>query len=303
MYIPKNAFYNPNFNPYKVNCEQQVCDGIDAFVNCITNILQGRWGCIKIQLVDALGMPLDLSTVKSIEIIVTNSLGYYVGTWGWTKNKIQPESSQKIEIYQRPVNSSEVDDDYWVEWGDDSGTGSGGGTGSESGSESGEDITNKGLIGIMLSPDQTYIPSGALTAQIVVTTDENGVCNTFVISCLVLANIVQNMAGNICNEEDDGKEIDGKDMYRHLNLVIVPVNIEEIPYPASVQEIKYIKEIEDTGYYYLKGKDQYYQCTYYTPEMDDRDKWVVYDTDFFDEKVAKIKEKLKKEIDTLFDNI
>ncbi|WP_296864508.1 hypothetical protein [uncultured Methanobrevibacter sp.] len=301
MYIPKNAFYNPNFNPYKVNCEQQVCDGIDAFVNCITNILQGRWGCIKIQLVDSLGLPLDISTIKSIEIIVTNSLGYYVGTWGWVKDKMQPENFPKVDIYQRPVKSITEDDDIWVEYDSNDGydkrknsskhrndyfededlwveykmkNASAVTKDSDSGSGQGDEITNMGLIGITLTPEQTYVPSGALTAQIVVTTDEKGICNTFVINCIVLANIVKNMAGVICNTNDDTDIIN---VYKHLNIVIVPVNIAEIPLDANIKEIFSVEDIEDIGYYYISDEDKYYQCTYYTPEMDDNDRWVIYD--------------------------
>lgn len=262
MYIPKNAFYNPNFNPYKVNCEQQICNGFDAFVNCITNILQGRWGCVEIQLVDKFGQPLDLSAVRSIEVILTNSLGYYMGSWGWVKNHTQPSSQNILDVYQRPVGNVE-DRDIWVEW-------------QESGSGSGEDdkTINIGLVGLSIPPSITYTTTGAVTAQVIITTDEDGVCNTYVVPCVVLANIVKNMVNEICDELiDDPEGI----AYRNLNKVIIPISIQEIPFGATVTQVYDIEEIDKVGYY--KVDDAYYKCDYYKSEYDDGDKWVVYTID------------------------
>lgn len=284
MYIPKNAFYNPNFNPYKVNCEQQTCDGFDAFVNCITNILQGRWGCVEIQLVDKFGQPLDLSAVRSIEVILTNSLGYYMGSWGWVKNHIQPSSENILDVYQRPIGNVE-DRDIWVEW-QESGSGSDEGKDSGSGSGKEDKPINVGLIGLSIPPSVTYTTTGAVTAQVIITTDESGVCNTYVVPCIVLANIVKNMVNEICDELiDDPEGI----AYKNLNKVIIPVSIQEIPFGATVTEVYDIEDIDKVGYY--KVDDVYYKCDYYKSEYDDKDKWVIYTVDKLYNEINKLRSK------------
>lgn len=282
MYIPKNAFYNPNFNPYKVNCEQITCSSIDAYVNCIGDIIQGRWGCVQIQLVDQNGLPLDLSIVRSIEVIVTNSFGYYVGHWGWIKEHELTKDCNNVDVYQRPIGDIyQEDNDIWVVY-ETGGSGncSGSGTGSGSGSGGGIDITNKGLIGIMLTPEQTYTTTGPLTAQIIVTMDGEGKCNTYVISCIVIANIVASMIGNVCipgiTDAEDSTTLSNM-IYKNLNKVIIPISIYDIPYSATITEVATKYDITEVGYY--KVEDKYYQCDYYSQVYDDKDLWVLYDLD------------------------
>lgn len=289
MYIPKNAFYNPNFNPYKVNCEQQVCDGIDAYVSCITDIIQGRWGCIEIQLVDKVGMPLDLSDVKSIEVIVSNSLGYVIDTWGWVKKHTQTSDTNILNIHQRPVHYPEDadlwvewnetnaklqkdvefhdDDDYWVEWYGNNGSDSG----SDSGSGSGDEIINKGIISLNMSPLHTYTASGPVTAQLIITTETGGVCNTFVVNCIVIANIVPSAINRICMEDEDEKN---NMIFKNLNKIIIPISLQEIPLDAKVTDVHRLSDIIKPGYYRFSGS--YYKCDYFTSEYDDNDKWIVY---------------------------
>ena len=175
MYIPKNAFYNPSFNPYKVNCEQQTCADLDAYVSCVGNILQGRPGCIVIQLVDEFGQPLDLNRIKELKVIITNSLGYYVGTW----------TKKSIQVIKHDNEN-----------------------------ESGSGISNTGKIRLLLNNEHTLTTTGPLTAQIIIVTDDE-MCNEHVISCIVLANIVSNVENNICTDRwgDDENWCNDKDAW------------------------------------------------------------------------------------------
>lgn len=61
-----------------------------------------------------------------------------------------------------------------------------------------------GLYNISLTPEQTYTVPGYLHAQITITTnDDNSLCNTQVIGCTIIANIVKDIRNGLCMGENE----------------------------------------------------------------------------------------------------
>lgn len=148
-YDYKNKLYNPNFNPYTSSCDEVImCESYDAYVPCITNILQGTFGCISLKITNG-NQFANLENAK-INILITNSLGYFVA-----------------EINDDNVNI--VDGDY----------------------------------AFSLNPEQTYTVPGYLHAQITITTNDNNLCNTYVIGCTIIANIVKDVRNGLCFVENE----------------------------------------------------------------------------------------------------